>query len=371
MSNTYKSISQKGAGDGVKEEARTPVPSSRKFTIARNQYIQLKLKQTEEKNEQPFKQLKKAKTVSEITPTKTRPKHLKLATGLIALHGTPRRPEIQVKNNHWEEIVCRRIFLALWRRNRDRFKETSESLQNQLRHISNLTNQIDLLKKLNISEQKKSDNAAGSCIKAQKDLQDLSTKHTEILAKKAALEAEFDNLGKFKDQLIIQVENLKQEVKAKNIHIKNLENNQNTAKTLLIKLKTDNKILESEQIKQLQLIKEQQKIIKTSQEDLESNKKQLREIKQDKDTLKTENKSINEEMIQNKKCTKAIEEKILDLENQLSIICFNYEEAINENEALKKNLKNANFWKVSEAIVKWTWLAVQKSAYLMLPALQF
>lgn len=370
MSNIYKNGSRKGAGDGVKEDVRAPVPSSRKFTIARNQYIQLKLKQIEEKHEQPFKQLKKAKTVSEITPTKTRPKNLKLTTDLIPLHGTPRRPAKNTEDNynHLEEYVCRRFFLVLWRRNRDRLKKTSESLQNQLRHISNLTNQIDLLKKLNISEQKKSDDAAANCLKAQKDLQDLHNKHTEILSKQAVLEVELDHL----DKLAVQVKNLKQEVETKSINIKNLKNNQNTNKNFLIKLETDNKILESKQIKQLQLIEEQQKIIKIFQQDLENNKQELKEIKQVKDALNAENKSIKEKMFLNKKCARAIEQEFLNLQNELSILWVKYKEVTNKNQTLKQNLKDAkNIWKVSEKIVKSTWTVLQKSAYLMLPALQF
>lgn len=367
----YKNGNVKGAGDGLKQP-KTLFPTSRKFTIARNQCIQSKLKNRENKNEQHFKQFGKAKTDSEITPIKFIQKSLKLSeeSDLLELHKTLSRFPNESNYHQLIETACRRFFLLVWQKNRIQLKDLSLTLQNEIKKELSLVNQIQLLKVLNKSEQDNANKAIADYQETQIQLENVQLKHTEILSKKEILELKVDELNQLKNNLVLNVKDLKEEIKVKINCIKKLDNDLGDDKIVLIQLQADNKILKSKQTTQVLLIEEQQDIIVEVQHNLKNNEKELAKMKHIKDKVYANNKSIKAEMYKNRKLFKDNVQKMKALENQLSILTDSYQETINANQALKQHLEAAkNVWKIAEKIVKRAWSILQESAYLMLPAL--
>ncbi|KAG5873707.1 hypothetical protein JTB14_016724 [Gonioctena quinquepunctata] len=200
-------INTEGEGDGLKNTAshrRVAIPSSRKFgtRVQHDEKLRLKLENALKEahaREKPKSHSclgKKAKTVAEITPTKSkvRRRPVKLnpaadgvddsssaASSTIAtLHATPRpldgTPTIAAVEasrrcpRDWAVcLVYQRLLVCVWRRHRARLDAVTESCGRQQNQIHQLEVQVDFLKSLRTSECEKRNEAINECQQLKKN----------------------------------------------------------------------------------------------------------------------------------------------------------------------------------------------------------
>ncbi|KYB27784.1 myosin-11 [Tribolium castaneum] len=389
----------RGAGDGVKSSKpsdRVPVPSSRKFTatMVRDESVQLKLKKVIDEIE--AKQgLKKAKTVAEITPTKsTRKNRVRRPDGQQqVLHATPRPPLDDVKRSpsrrvdrerRLQLLVYHGFLLFVWRRSKMRLTMVSESLRRRQEQISNLEKQINCLKDLTQSECHKRGEAMGDCQRLENLLKSVQLENNSLVAEKIELGKELSELQAKLQSLSLEKENLRNEFNTKNVHLKRVEQELQKERILMMGLRDQNAALVSKVKAQDAEIEAQEQVTDRLNQTLKDLEQHLNECREEKRVQSLEFERLSERyqfVVKKSDCLKQelsrvyaardrMKIKIGDLEDNLARISAQYEAILDENRGLRAERDRRKvWWRNAKDFLEVSWALLQHAAYIMLPAM--
>lgn len=366
----YLSPKLGGQGDGLKRitvRKRLPIDASRKFNARapRDDSLKLKLEKALTEMKTPRKIvshscIQKAKTVAEITPTKTisKKKPLNLprtpnndlnegSSSDVTLFATPRRFDTYCLPSMCPRqkatcLVYQRLMLCAWRTYRRRHKELTEIYLQQQNNVNQLELQIDVLNTLRNSESEKRHEALNECHKMKLQIEQLDSENGDL---KEKLKNTSEALDDTKANLILTKEDLQhcaeQVKRLQNQLRKKLEEKMD----LVYKLREREREIESKDCE----IKELETKLRTTEMNLENTESNYK-IKQDEvsevlEHLQNEvclNRSLKEEIEAIKVQNTELEEQARLFESDLHDYISACEQLTEENLTIKNNLSTMN-----------------------------